>query len=61
MCNESRKQYTIGTLYEHPHVPLNKWSFAVYLTMASKKGMSAHQNRPPLLWFCIDSEAICGG
>jgi transposase-like protein len=45
MCNECRKQYTVtvGTLYERSHVPLNKWLFAVYLMMASKKGMSAHQ------------------
>lgn len=45
MCNECRKQFTVtvGTLYERSHVPLNKWLFAVYLMMASKKGVSAHQ------------------
>src|SRR5260221_2732793 len=45
MCNECRKQYTVtvGTLYERSHVPLNKWLFAVYLMMASKKGMSSQQ------------------
>lgn len=45
MCNDCRKQFTVtvGTLYERSHVPLNKWLFAVYLMMASKKGMSAHQ------------------
>ena len=44
-CNACRKPFTVtvGTLYEHSHVPLHKWLAATHLMMASKKGMSALQ------------------
>ncbi|MBL8643065.1 MAG: IS1595 family transposase [Rhodospirillaceae bacterium] len=46
-CNEPecREQYTVtvGTLFERSKIPLNKWLMALYLLMASKKGMSALQ------------------
>ena len=45
MCNACRKQFTVtvGTLFERSHIPLNKWLFALFLFMSSKKGVSAHQ------------------
>jgi transposase-like protein len=45
MCNACRSQFTVtvGTLMERSKIPLNKWLFATYLLMASKKGMSTHQ------------------
>jgi transposase-like protein len=45
MCNACRKQYTVtvGTLFERSHIPLNKWLYAAYLLMTSKKGISTHQ------------------
>lgn len=45
MCNACRKQFTVtvGTLFERSHIPLNKWLFALFLLMSSKKGVSAHQ------------------
>ena len=47
MCNACRSQFTVtvGTLMERSKIPLNKWLFATYLLMASKKGMSTHQFR----------------
>ncbi len=45
MCNACRSQFTVtvGTLMERSKIPLNKWLFATYRLMASKKGMSTHQ------------------
>ena len=46
-CSEykCRKQFTVtvGTVFEHSRVPLNKWLLAVYLMSSSKQGISAHQ------------------
>lgn len=44
-CADCRKQFTVkvGTVFEHSHVPLNKWLMAVHLMCASKKGISSHQ------------------
>ena len=44
-CNGCREQYTVTvkTLFERSKVPLNKWLMALYLLMACKKGISAHQ------------------
>ena len=44
-CADCREQFTVtvGTVFEHSKVPLNKWLLAVHLLSASKKGMSAHQ------------------
>lgn len=44
-CNECREQFTatVGTLFERSKIPLRKWLMALYLMMASKKGMSSHQ------------------
>lgn len=44
-CRECRKQFTVtvGTIFEHSHVPISKWLLAIHLLCASKKSMSAHQ------------------
>lgn len=44
-CRACRKQFTVtvGTIFEHSHVPISKWLLAIQLLAASKKGMSAHQ------------------
>jgi len=44
-CKACRKQFTVtvGTIFEHSHVPISKWLLAIQLLSASKKGMSAHQ------------------
>src|SRR5690348_14425047 len=46
-CNvrECHEQFTatVGTLYEHSHIPLHKWLLATHLICSSKKGYSAHQ------------------
>ena len=44
-CNACRGAFTVtvGTVYEHSKVSLNKWLLATYLLSSSKKGMSAHQ------------------
>jgi transposase-like protein len=34
---------TVGTVMEDSHIPLNKWLFAFYLMLSSKKGISSHQ------------------
>lgn len=43
-CRVCRKQFTVtvGTVFEDSHVKLTKWIQAIYLTGASKKGISAH-------------------
>ncbi|GAK44676.1 ISSpo8, transposase [Tepidicaulis marinus] len=44
-CKECRKPFTVtvGTVFEHSKIPLNKWVLATHLMASSKKGMSAHQ------------------
>lgn len=44
-CKDCRQPFTvtIGTIFEDSHVPLHKWLYALYLMIASKKGISAHQ------------------
>lgn len=44
-CRACRKQFTVtvGTIFEHSHVPISKWLLAIHLLSASKKSMSAHQ------------------
>ncbi len=44
-CRACRKQFTVtvGTIFEHSHVPISKWLLAIHLISASKKGMSSHQ------------------
>lgn len=44
-CKECREQFTVtvGSVFEHSKIALNKWLLATYLMSASKKGVSAHQ------------------
>jgi transposase-like protein len=44
-CNQCREQFTVTvkTVFERSHIPLTKWLAALFLLMASKKGVSAHQ------------------
>jgi transposase-like protein len=44
-CGDCKRQFTVkvGTVFEHARLPLHKALQAVYLMVASKKGISAHQ------------------
>jgi transposase-like protein len=44
-CAECREQFTVTvkTVFERSKIPLTKWLAALFLMMASKKGVSAHQ------------------
>ncbi len=39
-CRDCRKKFTVtvGTIFEHSHIPLNKWLLATFLLCSSKKG-----------------------
>ena len=44
-CDECRYQFSVtsGTIFHDTHLPLQKWFVAIYLTVESKKGVSANQ------------------
>lgn len=44
-CDECRYQFSVtsGTIFHDTHLPLQKWFVAIYLTVESKKGISANQ------------------
>lgn len=44
-CLSCREQFTVtvGTVFERSKIPLSKWLAALFLMVASKKGVSAHQ------------------
>jgi transposase-like protein len=44
-CGSCREQFTVtvGTVFERSKIPLSKWLAALFLMVASKKGVSAHQ------------------
>lgn len=44
-CDTCRYQFSVtsGTIFHDTHLPLNKWFAAIYLTVESKKGISANQ------------------
>jgi transposase-like protein len=44
-CGACREQFTVtvGTVFERSKIPLPKWLAALFLMVASKKGVSAHQ------------------
>jgi transposase-like protein len=44
-CRTCKRQFTatVGTIFEDSKIPLSKWFAAIYLMVASKKGISAHQ------------------
>lgn len=44
-CDTCRYQFSVmsGTIFHDTHLPLDKWFAAIYLTVESKKGISANQ------------------
>jgi transposase-like protein len=44
-CLDCREQFTVtvGTVFERSKIPLSNWLAALFLMVASKKGVSAHQ------------------
>lgn len=44
-CDACRYQFSVlsGTIFHDTHLPLKKWFVAIYLTVESKKGISANQ------------------
>lgn len=44
-CNNCNTTFsvTVGTIFHHTHLPLQKWFFAVLLILNAKKGISARQ------------------
>jgi len=44
-CNACREDFTVrtGTIFERSHVPLHKWVYAMYLLVASRRGISSMQ------------------
>ena len=44
-CAACRRHFnvTVGTIFEHTHIPLHKWMMAFHLYSNSKKGMSAQE------------------
>jgi LSD1 subclass zinc finger protein len=44
-CHSCRYQFSVtsGTIFHDTHLPLRKWFTAIYLTVESKKGVSANQ------------------
>jgi transposase-like protein len=44
-CNDCRKSFsvTVGTIFHHTHIELQKWFLVMSLMMNAKKGLSAYQ------------------
>jgi transposase-like protein len=44
-CNNCKTSFsvTVGTIFHHTHLPLQKWLLAVSLVLNAKKGLSARQ------------------
>jgi len=44
-CNNCKTSFsvTVGTIFHHTHLPLQKWLLAVTLVLNAKKGISARQ------------------
>jgi transposase-like protein len=68
-CNDCLKTFTIrvGTIFERSHIPLNKWLYAMYLIVTSRKGISSMQLSKELgitqksAWFLLQRiRAACG-
>lgn len=45
ICRSCSKEFTVrtGTIFQRSHIPLNKWLFAIYLFVTSRKGISSLQ------------------
>ena len=44
-CYHCKKTYTVrtGAIFDHSHIPLDKWIFAIYLVVTARKGISSLQ------------------
>jgi transposase-like protein len=44
-CNACQEDFTVrtGTIFGRSHIPLNKWIYAMYLLLTSRKGISSMQ------------------
>jgi len=44
-CNACKQDFTVrtGTIFQRSHIPLDKWLYAMYLLMTSRKGISSLQ------------------
>jgi len=44
-CNDCRKSFsvTVGTIFHHTHLPLQKWFLAISLILNAKKGIASRQ------------------
>src|SRR3990167_3066429 len=44
-CNSCRYRFSVttGTIFHDSHLPLWKWFLSIYMTVESKKGVSANQ------------------
>ena len=44
-CCRCQLAYSVktGTIFEHSHIPLNKWFMAIYLIVTNRKGISSLQ------------------
>ena len=44
-CKNCKEEFTVrtGSIFERSHVPLNKWLYAMYLTVTARKGISSLQ------------------
>ena len=57
-CGDCSRPFTVtvGTIFHHTHVPLNKWFWLISLMLNAKKGLSAYQAardlgmRRPTVW-----------
>ena len=60
-CRDCKDEFTVrtATIFERSHVPLNKWLYAMYLVVTSRKGISSLQLskelsvRQPTAWFML--------
>ena len=69
-CGDCKQEFTVrtGTIFERSHVPLNKWLYAMYLVVTSRKGISSLQLSKELsitqktAWFVLGRlREACGG
>lgn len=69
-CNKCQLDFTIrtGTIFERSHIPLQKWSYAMYLMVTARKGISSMQVAKEIgvtqkaAWFMLHRlREACGG
>ena len=69
-CGDCRGEFTVRTrtIFERSHVPLNKWLYAMYLVVTSRKGISSLQLSKEIgvtqktAWFILGRlREVCGG